>query len=139
VGHRFVRERSGTVYILGDSLPFLWHTFDIPNCVGTSHVNVKQNQIRAKFCSKDIANGYHPVPLLNYTPTFALQLRKSTCKYHTNQPNRKGSKDGVKGRRETSSLARLHNSCVQNALLEMVNGALNCGGGGGDVLMVTGL
>jgi hypothetical protein len=43
---------------------------------------------------------------------------------HANQP-RRVTKGGVRRRRETSSLARSNHSCVRNALLEMVNGALN--------------
>jgi hypothetical protein len=42
----------------------------------------------------------------------------------TNQPKRL-TKGGVRRMRETSSLARSNHSCVRNALLEMVNGALN--------------
>jgi hypothetical protein len=44
--------------------------------------------------------------------------------HSTNQPKRL-TKGGVRRRRETSSLARSKHSCVRNALLEMVNGALN--------------
>jgi hypothetical protein len=43
----------------------------------------------------------------------------------TNQPTKRLTKGGVRRRRETSSLARSNHSCVRNALLEMVNGALN--------------
>jgi hypothetical protein len=45
----------------------------------------------------------------------------------TNQPE-KIAKGGVKRSHETFSLARLDHSCILNALLEMVNGALNCNG-----------
>jgi hypothetical protein len=43
----------------------------------------------------------------------------------TNQPTKRLTKGGVRRRRETSSLAGSNHSCVRNALLEMVNGALN--------------
>jgi hypothetical protein len=39
-------------------------------------------------------------------------------------PTKKLTKGGVLRKRQTSSLARFHLPCVQNALLEMVNGAL---------------
>jgi hypothetical protein len=42
-----------------------------------------------------------------------------------NQPTKRLTKGGVRRRRETSSLAGSNRSCVRNALLEMVNGALN--------------
>jgi hypothetical protein len=41
-----------------------------------------------------------------------------------NQPTKKLTKGGVLRKRETSCLARFDHSCVRNALLEMVNGAL---------------
>jgi hypothetical protein len=47
----------------------------------------------------------------------------------TNQPTKKLTKGGVLRKRETSSLARFDHSCVRNALLEMVNGALQQNGG----------
>jgi hypothetical protein len=46
--------------------------------------------------------------------------------FKLNQPtSQRLTKDGVRRRRETSSLARFYHSCVRNALLGMVNGALN--------------
>jgi hypothetical protein len=41
-----------------------------------------------------------------------------------NQPTKKQTNGGVLSKRETSSLARSDHSCVRNALLEMVKGAL---------------
>jgi hypothetical protein len=54
---------------------------------------------------------------------WSLRLPTGDCS--TNQPTKKLTKGGVKHRRETSSLARFDHSCVRNALLEMVNVALN--------------
>jgi hypothetical protein len=42
----------------------------------------------------------------------------------TNQPTKKLTKGGVLRKRQTSSLARFNHSCVRDALLEMVKGAL---------------
>jgi hypothetical protein len=42
----------------------------------------------------------------------------------TNQPTKKLTKGGVLRKRQTSSLARFDHSCVRNAFLEMVKGAL---------------
>jgi hypothetical protein len=42
----------------------------------------------------------------------------------SNQPTKKLTKGGVLRKRQTSSLARFNHSCVRNALLEMVKGAL---------------
>jgi hypothetical protein len=42
----------------------------------------------------------------------------------TNQPTKKLTKGGVLRKRQTRSLARFDHSCVRNALLEMVQGAL---------------
>jgi hypothetical protein len=47
------------------------------------------------------------------------------CFSAARQPTNQKDKSGAKRRRETSSLARPNHSCVRNALLEMVNGALN--------------
>jgi hypothetical protein len=41
-----------------------------------------------------------------------------------NQPTRKLTKDGALHNSRTSSLARLGHFCIQNVLLQMVNGAL---------------
>jgi hypothetical protein len=49
--------------------------------------------------------------------------------YRTGKPTKKITKGRVKRRREASFLARLGHSCVRNALLEMVDGALNYNGG----------
>jgi hypothetical protein len=43
---------------------------------------------------------------------------------HLRQPTKKLTKGGVLRKRQTSSLARFNHSCVRNALLEMVRGAL---------------
>jgi hypothetical protein len=66
------------------------------------------------------------------TPFLAFVSRMSPMMWYltlsnepTNQPTKRLIKGGVRRRRETSSLVRSNHSCVRNALLEMVNGALN--------------
>jgi hypothetical protein len=49
---------------------------------------------------------------------------QNTLTFETNQPTKKLTKGGVLRKRQTSSLARFNHSCVRNALLEMVKGAL---------------
>jgi hypothetical protein len=53
-----------------------------------------------------------------------LKLYWTTYTKPTNQPTKKLTKGGVFRKIETSSIARFDHSCVRNALLEMVNGAL---------------
>jgi hypothetical protein len=51
-----------------------------------------------------------------------IEIRLNTATI--NQPTKKLTKGGVLRKRQTSSLARFNHSCVRDALLEMVNGAL---------------
>jgi hypothetical protein len=61
---------------------------------------------------------------------FYRRFRGSCCHHHqgdeyeAQQPTKKLTKGGVLHKLQTSSLARFTHSCVRNALLEMVRGAL---------------
>jgi hypothetical protein len=62
---------------------------------------------------------------INWVELVGDYLFEATTNQPTNQPTKRLTKGAVGRRHETSSLARSNHSCVRNALLEMVNGALN--------------
>jgi hypothetical protein len=53
-----------------------------------------------------------------------LTISRDILGHNKLQPTKKLTKGGVLCKQETSSLARFDHSCVWNALLEIVNGAL---------------
>jgi hypothetical protein len=74
--------------------------------------------------------GYECVGLFFHSPIrlhsrVLTEQRENSVTRQANQPNKRLTKGGVRRRRETSSLARSNHSCIRNALLEMINGALN--------------
>jgi hypothetical protein len=88
-----------------------------------------------RLCTKKSSRAISRVKLLNgektnVSRTISVLVLRVLMWLESNQPpTRKLTTGGVLHKRQTSSLARFHHSCVRNAFLEMVKGALNYNGG----------
>jgi hypothetical protein len=98
-----------------------WSVRDV-NCVSTTAVASLKNLQNA---TSDFAGSAALKKIIErFGKHYSCHLLRECVMIRTKQP-KKLTTDGVDRKCETSSLAMFDHSCARNALLEMVNGALN--------------